>query len=419
MATNDNSLQFMQEAGNKTKQIIDMNNQARQAEEMAAQERQNRFNDYYMRLNGRVSRDDANSILSANLSKNDYDAFMDNAKNYASSQPKRNLTNLLDFQNAIYDRQEARNELDMLNEKRRVQRETLGRGIGEVSAVIGDMIKASKGATVFPRQFDQQLAALDKRNQDAYKLYSANQQRIDQDRINALAAAQAQAAADKAKEQAQANKDRDFNEGVRQFDLTLNYKKERDAAKNQTTLAIVDRKNNAKDKKIEWVGFNGQQYPFRLGEGKAVVTQLIGTYWDKLDKDLLTQSLGVVFTNGQPVLGPGVKDKEAISTFGQAFAKAIVNGKLTDQDIDDISDILITAVGNSLNIPGSESTGDGSSSRTIVSRTSTTNNGDNTQSSYLLFQPPVGGNGGTGEQAPAPKQQTDNTPVVLTGKVRD
>lgn len=59
--------------------------------------------------------------------------------------------------NAIAD-EEIKRQVEL--ERQKLERQKLGESIGEFSAVIGDMIKASNGAVVTPRDFNQRYSAL-------------------------------------------------------------------------------------------------------------------------------------------------------------------------------------------------------------------------------------------------------------------
>lgn len=190
-AMQQSALEQEKKAQEETKSLIELNREKRAAEQAARiAANQPNINQYFMRLNGRLTRDDLGSITGGFVSKDDYAKYMADAQAYASTQQKPDLSNLAQFQQTMFDRQEARNELDKLNEQRRIDRERLGQGIGEFTAMLGDIAKSHGGALVTPRSIDQQLAQLSERERNAYKLYTANQQRIDEDRLKALKDAQ-------------------------------------------------------------------------------------------------------------------------------------------------------------------------------------------------------------------------------------
>lgn len=110
------------------------------------------------------------------------------------------------WEERFYDRESKRAQVERDKEAKRLQRERLGRGFAGLAATIGDMIRASEGAPVSPRDWQRiydNLTAQEKANINSYQVRMA---KLNDDLRNArlLKAKQEAAAAAAAQEHAQA-----------------------------------------------------------------------------------------------------------------------------------------------------------------------------------------------------------------------
>ncbi|MBQ2048388.1 MAG: AMP-binding protein, partial [Schwartzia sp.] len=104
------------------------------------------------------------------------------------------------LQERMYERQERQAAIDRDKEARRLKMERLGTGIADLSASIGDMIRAHEGAPVSPRDWQRiydSLTAQEKANINNYQVRMAklNEDRRQERMAAAKAAADAQKAA--------------------------------------------------------------------------------------------------------------------------------------------------------------------------------------------------------------------------------
>lgn len=110
------------------------------------------------------------------------------------------------WEERFYDRESKRAQVERDKEAKRLQRERLGRGFAGLAATIGDMIRASEGAPVSPRDWQRiydNLTAQEKANINSYQVRMA---KLNDDLRNArlIKAKQEAAAAAAAQEHAQA-----------------------------------------------------------------------------------------------------------------------------------------------------------------------------------------------------------------------
>ena len=156
------------------------------------------------------------------------------------------------WEELYFERQARQAEIDREREQRRIQGERLGRGIGDLAATIGDMVRASEGAPVSQRDWQRiydNLTAQEKANVNNYQVRMAKlRQEVLAERARQQAAAAA--AAEKA-----AERQHDWQK----LNANLTFKGKEGALERQLKWDIA----NLKDKKDRYY------YYLRWGQGGA------------------------------------------------------------------------------------------------------------------------------------------------------
>ena len=148
------------------------------------------------------------------------------------------------FEELMAQREHARAELDYKNQQRLIERRRNLQGLSELGALIGDIIKASGGAVVTPRDLQSKYDQLSKQEQANYDAYLARMEKIKAD---------AEAERKRQAERAQAIADRDetraYNERLYQQKLE---DEKKIAEKNQQyQLELIKARSDAKLKQLE------------------------------------------------------------------------------------------------------------------------------------------------------------------------
>lgn len=194
------------------------------------------------------------------------------------------------FEELMAQREQARAELDYKNQQRLIERKRNLQGLSELGAMIGDIIKASGGAVVTPRDLSAKYDQLSKQEQANYNAYLARMEKIKAD---------AEAERKRQAERAQALADRDetraYNEKL--YQQKLKDDAEIAAQKQQYQLDLIDARSKARLAELtEKIGF---QMDNKELETVDIWFDTIKPY--KVKKDSLLTTLSAI----RPIVGLG------------------------------------------------------------------------------------------------------------------
>lgn len=193
------------------------------------------------------------------------------------------------FEELMAQREQARAELDYKNQQRLIERKRNLQGLSELGAMIGDIIKASGGAVVTPRDLSAKYDQLSKQEQANYDAYLARMEKIKAD---------AEAERKRQAERAQALADRDetraYNEKL--YQQKLKDDAEIAAQKQQNQLDLIEARSKARLAELTArIGFQ-----MKNKEIKTVDVSFMGTPY-KVKKDSLLTTLSAI----RPIVGLG------------------------------------------------------------------------------------------------------------------
>lgn len=242
------------------------------------------------------------------------------------------------YEEMLARRQLEKEQIDYQTQQRELQRRNNRLGLADLAAGFGDMIKASNGAVVTKREFDNMYNQLTEQQKRNFDTYMARMQKLKDD---------AKAAADKdrqyavRKEERKEDKDfqREMNDKQYNQQLSLLLAKAAadtaaDAKKYNTTLEAEKIKQDAKNGNIV---YGGKKYSIREGDSIPLYNALFGIMKEEIRKD---EDLWGAFTALDKVGATVDKQQTATILALAALNNPTIQNSLSDKKKELISYIL-------------------------------------------------------------------------------
>lgn len=230
------------------------------------------------------------------------------------------------YDEILADRERAQEELRHINEQKALQRQQARLGLADLAAGIGDMIKASGGAIVTPRDYQAMYNSLTEQQKTNYNNYLARMEALKEQEK-----AKQKEAADRAYQERMLKEQRLYNEQLQQRqwahdEEVLEQKHKNKIAEikargQQKLKEVEERYKNQIDKfnKAGSIVFDGIDYTFDKSHNNNVISQLLPIVSKYFTDDNKYQSAIA-----------GIEDS-IISEYGKAGERAnIVVGALGD-----------------------------------------------------------------------------------------
>lgn len=189
--------------------------------------------------------------------------------------------------NETFDEKLARREreqarIDLATQQRALERQRARAGLADLAAGIGDMIKASGGAIVTPRDYRAMYDSLTAQQQTNYNNYLARMQALKEQEKEKRRLAEERAYNEKLLANKQAREDALLADARAREDMLLKQAHERELekinARGQNNLRLQKEKNKVALEKFNTkriINFGGVNYTYPEGAKNSVISQLL------------------------------------------------------------------------------------------------------------------------------------------------
>ena len=186
------------------------------------------------------------------------------------------------YDEILADRERAQEELRHINEQKALQRQQARLGLADLAAGIGDIIKASGGAIVTPRDYQAMYNSLTEQQKTNYNNYLARMQALKEQEKAKQKEAADRAYQERLLKEKYAREDALLADARLREDFLLEQAHERELekirARGQNSLAVQKEKNKATLEKFNSkriINFGGINYTYPEGSKNSVISQLL------------------------------------------------------------------------------------------------------------------------------------------------